>query len=248
MRIVVFCTVLTAVLASSALAQEEPLVTDRPDFTEAAVTIGKGRFQVETGVTAIQGRGGAREFGTEALLRYGVAARSEIRLGLPAYSTARSDGVSQSGLGDTYAGAKFQLGPTRSGLDISVIPAVFLPTGKREFSSRSVDPEVKLCLSKDLTQRMALSGMLYASYPTVDGDRNETLQTTLSLGYAITERVGSFYELADTYPRHGGPEHLIHTGVTYQPTHNTQWDVHFGFGLNTNAPVSFLAGGYAIRF
>ncbi len=30
---------------------EEPLVTDRPDFTEASSTVGKGRVQVELGYT-----------------------------------------------------------------------------------------------------------------------------------------------------------------------------------------------------
>lgn len=240
-----------ALLPGWCAAQEsrvEPIVTDRPDFTEAAVTVGKGRFQIESGVTGTRARGNAREFGTEVLLRYGTAPRSEVRLGLPSYNQLRSDGRNRSGSGDTYVGAKFQLGPTNNGLDISLIPAVFLPGGNRDFSSRGVDPEVKLCLAKGITERASLSGMLYASYPTEEDGRNATLQSTVSLGYALTQKVNSFYELVGTFPRRGGPESLLHAGVTFQPTPNVQWDVHFAAGLNTNTIVSFLAGGYSVRF
>lgn len=247
MRRMMLLTVLWAAFVVPAGAQE-PIITDRPDFTEAAVTVGKGRFQIETGVAGVRGRGGIREFGTEALLRYGTTARSEVRLGLPAYSQIRGGGSSESGFGDIYAGAKFQLGPTKNGYDISVIPAVFLPGGERDFSSGAIDPEVKLCVAKGLTERLGLSGMLYASYPTVDDARNATLQSTLSLSYALTEKIGSFYELVGTFPERGGSEAFIHTGVTYQPTPNTQWDIHIGVGLNDSAPISFFAGGYSIRF
>lgn len=45
-----FSLVIILVLSSFLFAQnDEPLVTDRPDATESAVTVGNGTFQIETG-------------------------------------------------------------------------------------------------------------------------------------------------------------------------------------------------------
>ncbi len=33
------------------VASEDPIVTDRPDFTESGLVVGKGRTQVESGLT-----------------------------------------------------------------------------------------------------------------------------------------------------------------------------------------------------
>jgi hypothetical protein len=40
-----------ALVALAATADDEPLVTDRPDFTESAATVTRGRTQVEMGYT-----------------------------------------------------------------------------------------------------------------------------------------------------------------------------------------------------
>lgn len=66
-----------------------------------------------------------------------------------------------------------------------MIPAVFFPTGRRAFSSGTIEPEIKFCLGKDLNARLDLSGMLYVSLPTEQGCRNSTLQSTLSFGYSL---------------------------------------------------------------
>lgn len=40
--------------ASGGPVVDEPLVTDRPDFTEASVTVGRGVLQIESGYTFVQ--------------------------------------------------------------------------------------------------------------------------------------------------------------------------------------------------
>ena len=40
--------------AEVAVAGDDPLVTDRPDFTESAVTVTRGRTQIEMGYTFSQ--------------------------------------------------------------------------------------------------------------------------------------------------------------------------------------------------
>ncbi len=226
----------------------EPINTDRPDFTESAIVVPHRYLQVENGFTYENDRRIYTLSGPETLIRYGACKRFELRLGLPSYFSQRAGGVSASGFGDTYVGAKFQLGPTPSGLDISLIPAVFLPTGPRDFSTRTVDPELKFCLSKDLSERVSLSGMLYWSLPTEYQRRNSTLQTTLSLGWNLAKRWNVFLEYAGTFSAHAGPQHIAHSGFSYLLNDDVQLDIHYGLGLNNNSPESFIGAGVSFRF
>lgn len=234
--------------AQTAAVTRAPIVTDRPDFTESDVVVPQGMLQIETGFTVEQGKG-SRALGLpEALLRCGAAQKFEWRLGLPDFNRARADGQTTRGLGDTYLGAKFQIGPTRQGLGISLIPAIFVPTGGRDFGSGSVNPELKLCLARDLSARWTVAGMLYASWPTEDKRRNPTLQNTVSFGYAFTDRFSMFNEYAGTFARRGAAEHVLHSGFAYLLSDDRQLDLHFGFGLSSAAPGSFFAAGYSVRF
>lgn len=124
-------------MLTTAHAQDEaePVVTDRPDFTESAVVVPMGVLQIESGSTYEQGSGVKIFSGPELLLRYGFTERWEWRLGLPDYAHQSGGGWRINGTGDTYIGFKYQAGPTRTGLDISIIPAMTVPTGDSGFSS-----------------------------------------------------------------------------------------------------------------
>jgi hypothetical protein len=82
--------------------EPEPIVTDRPDFTEAAVVVGKRRFQIESGFTSERRRSGRSLGLPEVLMRYGVSERWEVRFAPANYNQLRSDdGETVSGFGDT---------------------------------------------------------------------------------------------------------------------------------------------------
>jgi len=73
---------LLALLAPPAAAEEErePLVTDRPDVAESAVTVGVGTVQLETGLFYERPRGGgAGLLATPTLLRVGTGPDTEVR-------------------------------------------------------------------------------------------------------------------------------------------------------------------------
>ena len=106
----------------------QPLVGDRPDFTEAAEAVGRNILQIELGYTATHDGDWAHSLG-EPLLRAGVLADwLELRLG-------RTE--------DIYLGMKLALTP-----GIAVIPQITLPTS----------PGVNLVYSWDLTDRVSLAG------------------------------------------------------------------------------------------
>lgn len=220
----------------------EPIVTDRPDFTESAVTVPLKSLQLEMGLTH-EWAGDDRTLGfPEALLRYGIAPKWEARLGLPNRVLLDSPGGREAGWGDTYAGFKVQLGPVGA-YDVAIIGAAFLPTGNPGFNAGAIEPEIKFCVGRDLSPTEGISGMIYTSWP--DANRRGTqLQLTLSYGREIGPNMGMFLEYAGTFAPRQDAEHLLHTGVAFRVGENAQWDIHFGISQSRR----FLAGGYAIRF
>lgn len=240
---------LLGLMLTTAHAQDEaqPPITDRPDFTETGVVVPVGVLQLEMGGTFEHGNGVKSFNMPELLLRYGFAKRWEWRLGLPDYAHQSSNGANTQGHGDTYVGFKYQAGPTRSGIDISIIPGVTLPTGHRDFSNRHLVPEALICLEQDLTERLSWAAMLGFSYPEENGSRNFTYHQTLVLGSEMNKRLSLFLEYAGTFPRRGASQHLIHTGLAYTLDSRSQLDFHFGFGLSKSAPDYFIGAGYAVK-
>ena len=64
--------------------KEEPLESDRPDFTDSSTTVGYQRLQIESGYTFTRAIAGNPTHDAhdlpELLVRYGVAERLELRL------------------------------------------------------------------------------------------------------------------------------------------------------------------------
>jgi hypothetical protein len=234
--------------AAHAQVGTEPPITDRPDFTESAVVVPVGVLQIEMGSTYELGNGLKTFNGPELLFRYGFVKHWEWRLGLPDYTHQSGSGTNVQGSGDTYFGFKYQAGPTRSGIDIAVIPAITLPTGHSAFSSGHMDPEMLICLSRDFSEKLSWAAMTSLSYPMENGSRNFTWQQTFVIGSALNERLSMFLEYAGTFPKRGDSQHLIHTGFAYVFNSRSQFDFHFGFGLSKASPDFFLGVGHAMKW
>lgn len=240
-------------IASMGLAQDkakpsDPITTDRPDFTESSVVVPKKWLQIESGLTYQGFRSGSVFTGPELLTRYGLSDRSELRLGLPDYGRMRVAGRNRHGFGDTYLGAKFQIGPLKNGDDVAVIPAVSIPSGNANFSSGSTDFELKICWSTSLGAKWTLAAMAYGLWTTNDGDRALVYQQTASFGRELTDKLAMFIEYAGSFQKFGQPDHVAHAGFVYQPSANTQVDIHGGFSMNGPDRTPFIAAGYSIRF
>jgi hypothetical protein len=106
-RILVAAAVLTLAFPVVSSAQEaDPMITDRPDFTESASTVSPGRFQFEIGYTFTRaGQEDRHNFG-ELLARVGILTWLEGRLGLNSFSQLRAPGADREGLEDLTISAK----------------------------------------------------------------------------------------------------------------------------------------------
>lgn len=234
--------------ADSSRARAEPLITDRPDFTESPIAVPRGRLQLESGISYQWRNGGAVASGPELLARYGLRRRIELRLGLPDYGRAVTRGRAVSGFGDTYVGVKLPLGPLPGGSELALIPAVSLPSRRAPLSSGSVDPELKLTWSRALARGTDLSLMAFGLWTTADDRRRAVLQQTVSLGHDLGERLGMFIEWAGTFARGASADHVAHVGLAYLIGADMQVDIHGGASVNGTDHAPFIAGGYSVRF
>lgn len=232
--------VLPAVLFGTACASVpradlEPLVTDRPDFTESSETIAPGMAQLESGAT-MQRVG--EETGTtvgEALLRVGLAPRAELRLGFNSYAVVRSPSGRQQGLEDASLGAKVGLLPGGGVVPkMSLIVASSLPTGAQPFRATKLQPEMKLTAAWDLSDRVAFSSNLNYSWIRDDVESVGEVAATGSFGFGLTDKLGLYTEYFGFFPQQAfaPASHYSNIGFTWVFNPNLQLDVRGGIGHN----------------
>lgn len=124
---------------------EAPLVTDRPDFTEASSTVGRGIAQLEAGYTYFSDDDGTTTTEShsypEALLRYGILAEwLELRVAW-GYSEEDDGLISPEGGEDLYLGLKLGLTPQEGILpEMALIPQMTVPTGASSLTADEVLP------------------------------------------------------------------------------------------------------------
>lgn len=251
---------LLAVIPAAAGAQdfsglEDPLITDRPDFTESTDTVPKGHFQLEGGLTSARvGDEDSRSLG-ELLLRIGLGDRLEARIGAGSYSWLDRPAGDASGLEDPTLGVKIRFSP-----DIEMLPpsrpavalllSASIPAGDDELTSDEWVPEAKLGFSWALTERLGLATNLNWAYPPGFEDHFHQFSGSLSGALAFTDRIGGYLEyFGFTEEEEDGPStHYLNTGVTYLISNDLQVDVRYGRGLNDPSPDDFVGVGAAVRF
>ena len=112
-------------------AAESEIVTDRPDVTESTIVVPKNSLQSENGLTWTSDRGQQTLDLPETLLRFGLVTRTELRFVVPNYFGSLTGRMAASGSDDLAVGFKQQLGPLPGGFELSVMPALSLPTGAK---------------------------------------------------------------------------------------------------------------------
>ncbi len=247
---------------------DEPLVTDRPDFTESTLTIPAGHLQLESGYTFTYDREGDRRAKDhtfpEILLRVGIVEDVELRVEWAGWSfneelfserndNGRTVNVTNrvTGVNDLGLGFKFHL-LDQDGWqpDFGIIAKIDVPTGNQGLSTGDVDPFLGLLWAYDLDERSSLAGNLNFAVPTdADGRFFET-SASLTFAYSITDDVGAYLEYFGFYPTGNADSdaHFINGGFTYVVTKDLQFDIRVGHGLNEEADDLFAGAGFSIRY
>jgi hypothetical protein len=259
------------------IGEEEPLETDRPDFTEASSTVGRGRVQLEMGYTYIHDREGTQSVTShsfpETLLRVGVLAEwLELRVAWNyGIETTRDAGQKFriSAADDLYVGVKFAL-TEQDGIlpEMVLMPQATLPTAPVAishdvlplptdlggFGAGEVLPGVNWLYGWDVTDFLTLAGSSQVNRAHEDiGNFYTEFAQSVTVGYSLAENVGAYTEWFAFFP-HGAldsgtrAEHYFDGGFTWRPTNDLQFDVRAGIGLNDSAADFFAGTGMALRY
>jgi len=245
LTVIVFC-----LAATTACAQSDDLVGDRPDFTESALSVAPGRLQIETGVTI--GESGdveSTEIG-EILLRWGWRDRTEIRLGLGSWmDLTPQTGDGASGLSDLELGFKHELASGEGRRpQMALIGALALPTGGEDVTADATQPAVIACTEWELGERAALGSNLGWSLA-YDGERFSQVWLSAALGLSLSETVGMFIE-GYGFSREadgGDATQYADVGATLLLRPDLQLDARFGKGFNDLDSDWFFGVGVILK-
>jgi hypothetical protein len=234
--------------ASSGLA-EEPLVTDRPDFTESSSTVGSGVLQIEAGFTYAESPDGTDVTNAgEVLARWGVAKTFELRFVLPTYVRDSSANGDVTGFSDTGLGLKVELAQGEGkglfgGLEAALIASTEIPTGSSVLSDESWQPSSVLALGWDLNSTLGLGANVGVASPVDEGQRFTSAWASVALGVGLTDAVSWFVELyAFNREELRGPDTAVfQTGFVYLLNLDFQLDVRAARRL-TDQGVDLVAG------
>ena len=240
---------------------DEPLSTDRPDFTESPFTVGCGVSQIESGYTytynSDDGQSNKSHSLGELLLRRGILANwLELRVGvspLQERTVATGTKDTDAGMEDLYLGAKIGLFSQQGILpQAALVPQINVPVGSDAFSSDHFEPGVNLIYGWELNGFLSTAGSTQGNQR-VDGAGQTYLEMTQSwvVGAGLSENLGAYAEWFGIIPSGAqdvSTQHYFNGGFTYLLSKDVQLDVRAGVGLSHAADDYFVGTGLAIRF
>jgi hypothetical protein len=242
--------------------RDQPLVSDRPDFTEASTTVGAGITQIEMGYTFIHDREGNTETQQhsfpESLFRIGMfadwlEARIAMNFGSQGVTVGGAPLTSSTGSEDLYLGFKIALTEQDGWLpEMAVIPQMTVPIGQDPFTADIVCPGVNWLYGWEINDFLTTAGSTQFN-KSVDDDGTVYTEWAQSwtIGYTLGEHWGAYTEVFALFPSGAStalPEYYFDAGFTFPITNDLQFDVRGGIGLNEPADDYFVGSGMVVRF
>ena len=246
------------IISAAAYAQDEypPIVTDRPDQTESAITVPLKTLQIESGFHfSWWNKEGVetKDLGfNSTILRWGVLKRFELRLGA-AYAgyeqtvEATNETTKLSGMAPLSIGLKWNItegdGPIP---DLAILTAVDIPAlASDDFNDGDVLQKILLAGSWKLSNTFGLGFNL----GTIANWKNSDFTTiySLSLGIGIIKWLGAFFEYYGFAPPGEYSDQRINVGFTFPVRNNLQFDIYGGTGVSKNSPNALAGIGFGWR-
>ncbi len=256
--------------ASRAAAAGDPLITDRPDFTEASSVVGLGVVQLETGYTFIyrddefdQSITQTHSF-PETLLRVGLHEGVELRIISNYLWEENIDaGVRSTPEGGTPVGLGFKFQLLRNDgwvPETALISGIVVESGAKEFRTEDTDFNMVLLYSWELPCGWTLGGNsgfttftedIRIGRGATDRDGHVTFFQSVAMGTSLTDAIGMYVEYFGLYSegrRENFPANFVDGGFTYLLNNDVQFDIRVGTGLNDHADDLFTGAGVSLRF
>lgn len=251
-------TIISLLLIHSAFAQDEnpPIVTDRPDQTESAITVPLKTLQIESGFHfSWRDKEGVetKDLGfNSTLLRWGVLKRLEIRLGAAFAGFEQTDvqteeTTSLSGMAPLVIGIKWNVldgdGPIPT---LAFLTSVDIPAlASNDFNDGEVLQKILMSGSWVLSNTFSLG----LNFGTIADWKNSDFTTlySASLGIGIVKWLGAFVEYYGFAPAGEYSDQRINGGFTFPVRNNLQFDIYGGTGVSKSSPNAFAGFGFSWR-
>ena len=241
---------------------DEPLITDRPDFTESSVTVGRGVTQIEMGYSYAfdeEGNDSTKAHSyPQLLIRHGILAEwLELRI---VWSYADEDSITggtrtrPDGSEDMQLGLKIALTPQECFLpEMALIPQMNIPTGSDEFTSDEVLPGLNWVYSWEVNDCLSIAGSTQGNrvLDETTGDAYLEWAQSMTLAFGLTDRIGAYTEWYAFFPHSADTavtQHYLNGGFTVLVSKDLQLDFFVGLGLNDDADDYFVGTGLSRRF
>jgi hypothetical protein len=243
--------------------EEEAIETDRDSFTPATRLVGKGLFIFESAYSFLDNRGVKETHSLpEALLRYGLLERLELRLGWNYEVGGAGNDVSGSGFAeDELGGPGLERESTLSyGIKAAVtrqeewVPrsAIILtgltPTSGRETAAQFVGTYV---LGWELPNCWQLDTAIRYGTATEEQDHFSVWAPSAVIRVPVGESWNvhaEWFSIFSSGRTHESTRHFFSPGVHYLVTENIEVGVRVGWGLNDQSARFFSNVGFGWRF
>ena len=245
-------------------ADKDVIITDRPDFVDSSLSVGKGRFQFEASVLfARKSADGVREqtYTTPTLLRYGFADDWEWRLESDWWSQLRiSDSASgvtttERGFADLSPGVKWHVhdADKEAGTpSVAIIAHAALPSGARAVRGHSVRPAFKSVLEWELPHNFSIGTIPGLVYDTNDAGQRFVRGTMgVVLNKQWTEKFRTLVEAfwpSIASAENGGTVVNYKFAMAYLITNMVQIDSGAYRGWGKGSPDFAMTVGLSMKF
>lgn len=233
----------------------EPIIPDRPGQTNPPDVIPPNAMQLETGFSSetktAEGTHSVNFLYNTSLVRIGMLENCELRITLE-YAGTKVDSASHvatlDGFNPVSVGTKLAVCPEKGIIpQTSLNVAIMLPYfGKKEFRPSFLAPSFYFLMQNMLNKNLSLGYNLGLQWDGIQP--NATAVYSISLSATVHESIGIFAECYGFTTENSVSDYRADAGFTYLVSNNIQVDFSAGFGLNTIAPDSFEAFGFAWRF
>ena len=249
--------------AAAAQADPGPICADRPGKATGTCTVAPGHLQMETGLASwsLSKDSGVRETSLtlgETVIKYGLGDRTEIAVDITPYTrtSVRAAGVkaSASGFGDTTIQLKHRVTADDASVEIALLPAVKIPTAKRDIGNGKVEAALLVPISYSIPHSKLSIGATPEIDWLADGEghgHHAAMAQVVTLGWQATDRLTLSAELRgqwDWDPAGTTRQYSLDGSMAFATSNDVQLDLGANFGLNRNTPDLELYTGAAIRF
>ncbi|MEW6506216.1 MAG: transporter [Bacteroidota bacterium] len=223
------------------------IITDRPDYTESPFSIKRGQFQFELGI-GFQQSGEFKEVSyPNSLLRIGLGNNSEIRFGLPRFSSVLSNDLTMY-FNDIVIELKHQLSNDESPFPFALLFVSSFPTGSREVTAKIVELGFKIAASHNLNEKLGL-GLNVGAISINNNDARQIMSiASIAFGISLSNNFSTFVEAFTEKLPGTNWQTYCDLGITYLLNKSSQLDFYLGKELSSKEASLIIGCGFSFAF